>query len=522
MQGVHAAGVDVLQILGNHVLQAVVLGAGAAAEVEALQPLRAVLIALSNGIELVLHRGGEVIVHQRAEVLLQQADDSEGHPAGDQRVAAGQDVTTVLNGADDRRVGRRAPDAELLHLPHEAGLGVTGRRGRRVTVRGDLIRGEEHALGDLREALLRIVGDVLTFCGAGDLDVGLQEAREGDGAAGGGELHLGARLRLARGTRDGDLHGGAAGVGHLGGDGALPDQLVELKLLGIQLLCKLARGLETLASGADRLVGFLGVLHLAGVLARAVRDELLAVQLGSLRTGGVDAGGGQRRGVRTHIGDVAVFVQALRDTHRPLRGEAQLPAGLLLQGGGHKRWVRAAGVGLFLHVCDVQFLALNSGRQLLRALFVQDQRGAGLAGLECCVVLKVAALCDALAVHGGELGLEGRRIAVQPGGGVDRELGGQIPVVRGAESHALALALDNHAGGDGLHTPCGQARHDLLPQHRGDLVAVQAVEHTAGLLGVHEVVIQLAGIFHGLEDRGLGDLVEDHAADWDLGLQDLQ
>ena len=269
-------------------------------------------------------------------------------------------------------------------------------------------------------------------------------------------------------------------------------------------------------------MGLLGVLHLAGVLARAVRDKLLAIQLGGLRAGGIDAGGGQRRGVRTHISDVAVFVQALRDTHRALRGEAQLPAGLLLQRGGHERRVRAAGVWLFLHVCDVQFLALNSGRQLLRALLVQDQRGAGLAGLEGGVVLKVAALRDALAAHGGELGLEGCRITVQPGGGVDRELGGQVPVVGGAEGHALALALDDHAGGDGLHTPCGQARHDLLPQHRGDLVAVKAVEHAAGLLGVHEVVVQLAGVFHGLEDRGLGDLVENHAADRDLGLQNLQ
>src|SRR5699024_10204373 len=56
----------------------------------------------------------------------------------------------------------------------------------------------------------------------------------------------------------------------------------------------------------------------------------------------------------------------------------------------------------------------------------------------------------------------------------------------------------------------------------GDLVAVQAVEDASGLLGVHQVGVQLAGVLRGGEDRGLGDLVEDHPLDRDLGLEDLE
>ena len=53
--------------------------------------------------------------------------------------------------------------------------------------------------------------------------------------------------------------------------------------------------------------------------------------------------------------------------------------------------------------------------------------------------------------------------------------------------HPLALPVDDQAGGDGLHAAGGEAGHDLLPQHRGDLVAVEAVEDAAGLLGLDEV-----------------------------------
>ena len=43
-----------------------------------------------------------------------------------------------------------------------------------------------------------------------------------------------------------------------------------------------------------------------------------------------------------------------------------------------------------------------------------------------------------------------------------------------------------------------------------DLVAVEAVEDAPRLLGLDEVVVDLAGVVDGLEDRRLGDLVEDH------------
>ena len=145
----------------------------------------------------------------------------------------------------------------------------------------------------------------------------------------------------------------------------------------------------------------------------------------------------------------------------------------------------------------------------------------GLGGaLELPVGAEVAALGDAAAVDRAEAGDQGRRV-----GGVTGAAGGegagQVPVLGGAEGDALALPLDDEAGGDGLDAARRQPRHDLLPQDRRDLVAVEAVEDAAGLLGVDHALVQLARVGDGGPDRVLGDLVEDHPVDRDLGLEDF-
>ena len=97
-----------------------------------------------------------------------------------------------------------------------------------------------------------------------------------------------------------------------------------------------------------------------------------------------------------------------------------------------------------------------------------------------------------------------------------------VPVAGGAERHPGPLALDQDAGGDALHPAGGQLRHDLLPQHRGDLVAVEPVEDAAGLLGVDKPLVDLARVVDRRPDRLRGDLVEDHPPDRDARLEGLQ
>ncbi len=280
-----------------------------------------------------------------------------------------------------------------------------------------------------------------------------------------------------------------------------------------------ARGGEGVAGGPDGLVGLLRVLHLAGVLARRRVHVLVAVELTGLVARGVDGRLRQRGRVGTHIGDVAVFVEPLRNAHRALGGEPQLAAGLLLQRRGHERRIRAAGVGLLLHRGHRQAGAPEPGGQRTGRGLVEDQYLVGLA--DHAQRVEIAAGGDPLAVDADQPGAEPRRRGVGVGhAGV--ELGQHVPVGGAAERHAVAFALHDDAGGHGLHPAGRQLRGDLLPQHRADLVAVEAVQDAAGLLGVDQVVVQVARIFGGRADGRLGDLVEDHPFDRHAGLQSLQ
>ena len=295
---------------------------------------------------------------------------------------------------------------------------------------------------------------------------------------------------------------------HLRGDGAHPDQLVEAELLARQP--GLRRGAERLAGRPDRLVRLLRVLHLGGVGARRVGQVLGAVQLAHLVARGTDRGARERRGVRTHVGDEAVLVEPLRDRHRHAGAHPELAAGLLLQRGGAEGGVRRAAVGLGLDRADVVRRVAEAGGQRLGVGAGEvDARSRLSLPFSSPVLSKSAAAGDADVVDAVELGGEHPRVVARAGveGGVD------VPVGGDAELHPLALLVDDQAGRDGLDAAGGEAGHDLLPQHRGDLVAVEAVEDPARLLGLDEVVVDLAGVLDRGEDRRLGDLVEDHPVD---------
>lgn len=316
------------------------------------------------------------------------------------------------------------------------------------------------------------------------------------------------------GDLDGD--GVADRVLHLRGDGPLPDQLIQLELVARQ--ARLGRGAETITRGTDRLVRLLRVLDLPGVRARLGRQVVGAVQLRDLGAGGADRGVGQGRGVRTHIGDEAVLVQLLGHLHGRLRTEAQLARGLLLERGRTERRVGRAAVRLGLDRADREVRVLEGRGERAGVRLVQVER---VRALDLAERVEVAALGDALAVDRGQTGDQVGRVARVPGT-AGAEGTGQVPVLGGTEGDALALPLDDEPGRHGLHTARRQARHDLLPQDRRDLVAVEAVEDAPGLLGVDHALVELARVGDGAADRVLGDLVEDHPVDGNLGLQDLQ
>ena len=131
-----------------------------AAEVEALQPLDALLVAVGDTVEVVLHPRREVVVDELPEMLLEECHDGEREERRHERRAALEDVAAVEDRPDDRGVRRRPADAALLERAHERRLGVARRRRRRVPLRVELLRVDRVALLQRRQEPLLVVGAI--------------------------------------------------------------------------------------------------------------------------------------------------------------------------------------------------------------------------------------------------------------------------------------------------------------------------------------------------------------------------
>ena len=207
----------------------------------------------------------------------------------------------------------------------------------------------------------------------------------------------------------------------------------------------------------------------------------------------------QVHGVGTHVGDqtdglaadVDTFIQLLRRAHRALGGEAELAVAVLLQ-RGRREWRAGRALALLLlDLGDLQAAARRFGdRPLGRfgSAFVAERELLDLDAIE-------------LEQAGAERG------AVLFGAGVER------PVFLRLERADLFLAFADQAQCRALHAAGRQARADLAPQQRRQVEADQIVECAARLLGVDQILGDIAAFL----DRALHfpwrDLVEHDALD---------
>ena len=506
-EGVDLARVDLLELLGDDVPQTEAAGAvGPLAEVEALEPRNGLFGAARDLIQLVFHAGGERVVHQVREMVLEEAHHREGAERGDERVAALPGVAAIDDRLDDGGVGGGATDAELFEPPHQRRFGEPCRRLRLVALSLEGLARDRLAFGQRRQVLLLVVelglGIVASF------DVGAEEPRERDRVAARREHDF-----LALGAFAGQLETNTltAGVLHLRGEGALPDQLVELGLVVADLLGHLLRGLPVVAGGADRLVRFLRVLDLLLVDPWRFRQVVVAVEVDDLAPGGRERRLRKRRRVRAHVRDEPVLVETLRGAHGPRGAEPELAAGLLLQRRRHERRGWGALVGLGDERLHREGAVGEADGQGLGARLVEDE---DVVAFDLALGVEVLARREALVVDADEVRLDvtfGRA-----------EEAIDVPVACGDEGDPRALALDDDPRRHALDATCAQPRHHFLPQHRRDLVAVEAIEDAPRLLGVDEPAVDVPRVVDGLLDRLAGDLVEHHPLDRHFGLEDLE
>ena len=315
------------------------------------------------------------------------------------------------------------------------------------------------------------------------------------------ELHHlagGAQFDIARAGLGNDVDCGALKLGgfHLARDCAIPDQLVEPRLVAIDIFGDFGRRAAR-AGRAHRFVRLLRVLRLVVVFARRSRHVFLAVIASEH---GADVGNRLRRhvdAVGTHIGDQAggfavdlhAFIEPLREAHGDRRGEAELAACLLLhRRGGEGRRRIATGR-----------LCLDAGNL---EVCVFEVAGKGF---------RLGARADVEALDLLPVGADQARLEDFVTRG--RQLGDDRPVFLGDEFFDFELAIADQTQRDRLHAAGRACARQLAPEYRREREADEVIQRAAGEIGIDQRAIDLARMLHRLGHRLLGDGVEDDALD---------
>ena len=448
---VHRPGIDRFERLVRHEIAQTSL---AVTEIELLQPGNRVGLAAGDGIEILLHAGGEVVVHIVPEIALEETHDGERAQRRHESGALFSHVSAVLDGGDDRGVGRRATDTQLFESLDQRRFGVTRRRLRFVVGRFDPDRGHRLTLDEIGEDLLLIVAGGLRIVDV--FDVRLEEPAEQDGPTRCLELDVAARVD--RGRSEPHVEALSFRVLHLTGDRALPDEVVQPGLVRPRSQCpRHGRGiLETVPRRPDRLVSLLRVLGGLSVRPGPIRQVLGAEAACDEGPSGGDGRSREVRRIGAHVRDVPGLVETLGGGHRPASPEPQFPSRLLLQGGGPERGVRLAGVRLAFDASHRESGSIDLGGQELDRRGIQDE--APLAGIP--VRIEILAGGDPVSFDGHQDRVELRRPVV---GGHENPLDARVD--RCDERDALPFASDEDPGRRRLHAPRRQASLDAPPQH---------------------------------------------------------
>ena len=323
-------------------------------------------LATCHLVEVALHAGRERHVHVVAEVGDQVVRDDLADLLGVQPARLDADVPAVEDRRDRGGIGGRTADPVLLERLDQRRLGEPRRRLREVLAGGHVQDPGRVALAQRGKRPVRLLGGVVLALG---VDPG--EAVE-QGPRRRGPQPVVAVCQLDR--RGLELLGG-----HLRRERALPDEAVELELVGLEVgPHRLRVAVERRRpNGLVRLLGALGLRLVDPALAGPVRvaEAILDHRLGLGHRHARD-----RRGVRAHVGDQAdmpvgrvhALVQPLRDRHRALGAEAELAARLLLQGAGRERRRRVALRGTGPDRVHDRVEAAQGGRVAARRVAVTD------------------------------------------------------------------------------------------------------------------------------------------------------
>ena len=461
--------------------------------IEAFHHVRPFLTAFSNFIEILFYLSGEVIVHDGWEILHQEVVHHHtdigrqelslirtGHflplLLSDHLALQGIDgvealfallvslmhIFALLNGGNGGSISRRTTDAQLFQFMNERSFRIAEWTLAETFCGLNLTTRQFHAFLQRRQH----VAFFFLFFIVHRLAIYLDETVEFH--------HFTLSHKDLVSTTDRNVYCGLVhlGISHLTGYRALPNQFIEFLLLRCSLdACILHVG------RTNGFVSFLSTLRTGVILAHLA--VFLTIELGNLLLAGVDTQAREVDGVRTHIGNLSVFIQVLSHHHGLTDGKAQFAGSFLLQGRGGERGSGSTLHGLF-HYGFNDVGCLFAFLQELLDLFV------GLHAL-------------------GQRSLHFRLRTVRIGNGkntIDAIVGLAVEILD------FAFAFDNQSYCHTLYAACRKRRLHLTPQYGRQFKAYQTVEYTTSLLGIHQIHVQMTRRLDSTQNSWLGNFVE--------------
>src|ERR1700733_11959240 len=252
-------------------------------------------LAARHGVELIFHRGGEAIVDVLVKMLAQEAVDDLADVGGREAAIINLHVFAIAQRGDDRGIGRRPADAVLLERLDQRSLGEARRWLGKMLLR--LYAEQLHYIADLhrRQHLIAFIVGRIVAAFLIDGDVSRFDQRRAVGAQYMALGPIGARQHVDRDRIE-------QRVRHLAGDGAFPDQRIELELIGLEVTLNVGRD-DAGRGRANGLVCFLRVLGFRLVYAHLFGHRLCAIEFGDDLADLLHRFGRKRHRIGAHVGD---------------------------------------------------------------------------------------------------------------------------------------------------------------------------------------------------------------------------
>src|SRR5579862_298831 len=456
--------------------------------VEPIQRVGPGHFAVFDLVQLFFHARGIGEIENVAEVFYQQVADHHAELGGIKTSLGFFHVSAVLDHGKNGGISRRPADAFFFQGFYQGRFVVTRRRLGEMLFGKELMQPQGFAMLHERKPELQLLVVlhfrflVLAFF------VDRPEAVEFFNRTGGAERVLARR----------DVYGGLVENRrvHRRCHKALPDELVEFVLVGAKKAAhKLRRALD--GGGPDRFVGVLR--SFLALVVNGFRGQISIAKI----LFDVLPHRGQRAvrhpgGIGAHVSDEAdralfaqihAFVKPLGQHHRFLGGEMQLAHRFLLELAGDKR--RNGEFAFFLggYRMDDELGSMDGGGVQVGARLVGNLQVLALKFHQARFKLR-----RVLALHFGRDG----------------------PVLAFDEGLDFALTLHNQTQSYGLYAAGGDAALYFFPQKRADLITHQAIENSAGLLGVHQVSVNLPRFFESFANGIFGNFIKEHAMEGSL------